>query len=427
MNVVILGNGVAGVTAALRIRKRHPDARLTLVSGESLDYYSRPALMYLYMGHMRFRDVQPHPPAFWRDHRIERVQGWVDAVDVAAQTLRFRDGRTLSYEKLLLATGSTTNKFGWPGQSLRNVQGFCNLQDLQSLEEASPGLRRAVIVGGGLIGVELAEMLLTRGIHVTFLVREPSYWSNALPAEESAMVTETVRAHGIDLRLSTELRSIEDDGTGRAGAIVTNHGERIECGFVGLTTGVKPHIDFLAGSGIPTRRGVLVDTSFRARVPNVFAAGDCAEITESAEATQGRVEQLWYTAKKHGEIAGDVIAGEVRTYSRGVWFNSAKFFDLEWQTYGDVPGADARAPSQRHLWWRHPQARIGMRVVLEGGAVHGVNALGLRQRHVVWERWIRERRPIDFVLRNLHESHFDPEFARRHDAAIAAAFREQLQ
>ena len=121
---------------------------------------------------------------------------------------------------------------------------------------------------------------------------------------------------------------------------------------------------------------------------------------------------------------GDVISGEARRYDRGVWFNSAKFYDLEWQTYGQVPPTAVRPPSRRDFWWRHPQRRIGLRIATEAGAVVGVNAMGLRQRHVIWERWIAERRALIDVLPRLSEANFDPEFFRRHEGDIARSFEE---
>jgi NADPH-dependent 2,4-dienoyl-CoA reductase/sulfur reductase-like enzyme len=424
--LVVIGNGVAGITAALRVRKKKRDWRITVVSGESDHFYSRPALMYIYMGHLRYQDTKPYEDPFWEANRIERLRGWVTSIDTRAKRLEIADRPPLPYDKLLIAVGSRYNKFGWPGQDLEGVQGLYGLQDLELLERNSVGLRQAVIVGGGLIGIELAEMLLSRNVAVVFLVREASFWDIALPGEESAMVNRTIVAHGIDLRLNTELREIVDDGRGRACAVVTSKGERIECQLVGLTAGVSPNHAVVKGSEIATGRGILVDESFRTNVPDVFAAGDCAEIVRS-EGGPGRVEQLWYTAKMHGEVVGDVIAGDERSYDRGVWFNSAKFLDLEWQTYGQVPPDARRPPEQKHLWWEHPSGRQGLRVVLENGAVVGMNTIGIRQRHRVWEEWISKRRPIDYVLAHLRTAGFDPEFSRRYERDIVARFEEALR
>ncbi|MCA9573111.1 MAG: FAD-dependent oxidoreductase, partial [Myxococcales bacterium] len=281
MHVVILGNGIAGITAARTLRKRDASVRITVVSGESDHHFSRPALMYVYMGHMRYRDTVPYEPGFWTKNRIELVRGWVVRIHADAHELEMDGGGRLAYDRLLIATGSVPNRFGWPGQDLDRVHGMYSVQDLLALERATPGIRTGVVVGGGLIGIELAEMLHSRGRHAILLVREDSYWRNVLPREESDMVNRAIRAHGIELRLSTELASIEDDGRGGAGAVQTATGDRIEAQFVGLTAGVRPNTTVVEASGIDIARGVRVDEQLRTSAPDVWAAGDCAHVHPS--------------------------------------------------------------------------------------------------------------------------------------------------
>jgi NADPH-dependent 2,4-dienoyl-CoA reductase/sulfur reductase-like enzyme len=427
VHVAILGNGIAGVTAARRLRAKRPEVQISIVSGESRHHYSRPALMYVYMGHMRYEHVKPFPDDVWEKWRLELVEGWVGAIDLAKKELVFdargNGGRPpLAFDRLVLATGSRTNKFGWPGQDLKGVQGLYGLGDLELLEENTRRCKRAVIVGGGLIGIELAEMLRSRGIAVTFLVRESSYWNNVLPAEESAMVNRVILREGVGLRLSTQLSEIVDDGQGRCCAVVTDRGERIACDFVGLTPGVSPNAELAKSAGLRVGRGVLVDESFRTSAPEIFAAGDCAEIV-AADGGANRVEQLWYTGRLQGEVLGDVLAGEERRYDRGIWFNSAKFFDLEYQTYGLV---GMSVPGERNLYWEAGDGLHAVRIVHTPQGVIGFNVMGIRYRQAVCERWIRERRPIGYVLEHLHEANFDPEFFRRCEGEIARAFRGQL-
>ena len=425
MHVAILGNGVTGVTAALRLREKRPDWRITLISGESTHHYSRPALMYVFMGHMRYQDVKPFEDSFWREKKLDLVRGWVTEVDVAAKTLRFHQGPPITWDKLLLATGSKPNRFGWPGQDLKGVQGLWGLPDLRELYENARRTRRAVIVGGGLIGIELGEMLHSRGIRVTFLIRERSYWDNVLPKLESEMVSRHIEELGFGLRRETELKAIEDDGSGRCAAVVTGAGERIECQLVGLTAGVSPNVDVVRGSAIPVGRGVLVDWSLRTRVPDVFAAGDCAELVADPARGQTRntIQQVWYTGKMQGEVAGDVLAGEERVYDPGIWFNSAKFLDLEYQTYGSV---NMNVPGERNLVWEHASEKKAVRIVYTEEGVVGFNVMGIRWRHEVCERWLAEKLPVEDVLARLGEANFDPELGRRHEHEIERSFRRQL-
>src|SRR6056297_2745648 len=231
-HIVIIGNGIAGVTAARHIRKLS-DKKITIVSVESKYFFSRTALMYVYMGHMKFEHTQPYENHFWKKNRIELAHGYVTKVNTEEKLLQIDGAPSLSYDKLIIATGSKPNKFGWPGQDFDGVQGLYSKQDLELLEENAPNnkvCKRAVIVGGGLIGIELAEMLRTRNIPVTFLVRETSFWNGVLPQGESEMINEHIREHHIDLRLGSSLKEIVPDENGRTKSVVIEETEEeIEC------------------------------------------------------------------------------------------------------------------------------------------------------------------------------------------------------
>ncbi len=399
MHVVIVGNGIAGVTAARHVRKASGQARITMVSGETLEPYARTALMYVYMGALTQRHTWLYQEPFWADNRIDRVQDWARALDPSAQRLTLGDG-TLGYDRLLLATGSRPAVPPWPGADLPGVQGLYHLVDLGAMEEATAGITQAVVVGGGLIGVELAEMLRTRDIGVTFLVREPRYLARVLAPTESALVEAEIRRHGVDLRLGTEVDRVE--GTARAQAVVTTDGERIAAAFVGVGTGVRAHVDWLQGA-VEVGRGVLVDRQLAASAPNVWAAGDCAELRDPPAGVRA-VEPIWYTARLQGATAGLAMAGRARDYAPGVYFNSAKFFDLEWQVYGacEGPGQD----------WEQSDGRRSLRLRHADGRVVGVSSLGVRMRQAVCTRWIQERWPLDRALADLGAAVFDPEFTR---------------
>lgn len=424
MRIVILGNGISGITAARFIRKQS-EQEITVVSAESDHFFSRTALMYIYMGHMQLRDTQPYEPAFWEKNRIQLRRAWIENIDFNRKQLFPSEGDPIPYDKLILAVGSVPNKFGWPGQDLDRVHGLYTLQDLSAMERASQaGIERAVIVGGGLIGIEMAEMFHSRQIPVTMLVREASYWDHVLPPEESQMVNREIREHGIDLRLETELREIQDDGQGGVAAVVTNSGERIDCQYVGLTAGVRPNIDFLKDSPLDTEKGILVDNYLRTNIPDVYAAGDCAQL-RSPRPGRKPIEAIWYTGRMMGEVVAYNICGQAIPYHPGIWFNSAKFFNIEYQVYGEV---QAQAPASHHqLYWEHPDGRRAIRIVYhaEEGRVLGFNLMGVRYRHEVCEKWIREQAPIREVLQQLPLANFDPEFYPKFEKQVIQQYNRR--
>jgi NADPH-dependent 2,4-dienoyl-CoA reductase/sulfur reductase-like enzyme len=398
-----------------------PDWRITIISGESQYHYSRPALMYIYMGHMTYQSTKPYEDDFWPRNRIDLLRAWVTEIDTDRSRLILHKQEPLEYDKLLIATGSKSNKFGWPGQDLDGVQGFYSLQDLRNLYETTERTSHAVIVGGGLIGIELAEMLHSRNIHVTFLVREASYWNNIMPKEESAMLNRIIREQGLDLKLNTSLVEIEDNGKGKVCAVRTDPEERIECQMVGLTAGVSPNIELVKDSPIETGRGVLVSEQLQTNIPNIYSAGDCAEIKTDGE--RNLIQQVWYTGKRQGKLAGEVMAGETSSYTPGIWYNSAKFLDLEYQVYGQV---NLKIPGEKNLFWEHANHKHAIRVVYTDEGVIGMNLMGLRYRHEVCESWIADKRSVNDVLDNLSEANFDPEFFQTHEAEIVPALREQI-
>lgn len=422
--IICLGNGIAGVTAARELRKRCDD-EITIVSSESDHLFSRPALMYLYMGHLRYRDTKPYEDHFWSRNRLTLRRARVEKVDSEAKGLVLDDGSQLDYDVLVVASGSKSNKFGWPGQDLRGVQGLYHLQDVEQMERNTVDVNHAVIVGGGLIGVEMAEMLHSRDIGVTFLVREPAWMSHAFPAEEADLLGQHLRSRGIDLRLSTELERIESDAQGRVRGVVTKDGKEIACQFVGLTVGVSPNIDFLRDSGLELDRGVLVDDFLRTNIPDVYAIGDCAQLREPRPGRRP-VEPLWYTGRIMGQSVARTIAGEETPYDPGIWFNSAKFFDLEWQVYGNIPAQ--RPEGIETLFWRHASGEKALRIDYrrDDQVVTGFNVLGIRYRHELCHEWLRDERTLPFVLQQLGAANFDPEFYQQHEAELLALYNERF-
>ena len=421
--IIIIGNGIAGSTAARYIRKIS-DHEITMISGETDYPFSRTALMYIYMGHMKFEHTKLYEDWFWAKNRIKTIKAWVKEIDTISKSILLENGEIISYDKLILATGSKSNKFGWPGQDLKGVQGLYHLQDLENMKTATQqGLTRAVIVGGGLIGIEMAEMFHSRHIPVTFLVREDSFWNAVLPAEESEMINKHILDNGIDLRLNEELQEIKGLDGNVSSIVCKNSGEEIDCEFVGLTVGVSPNIDIIKSSGIAINRGIVVDEYLRTSAKDVYALGDCVELSKP---NPGRrpIEAVWYTGRIMGKTIAQTICDQPTKYDPGIWFNSAKFFDIEYQVYGDIP---AKTPDHiTTLYWQHPSENKAIRINYEtaSGAVTGFNLMGIRYRHAVCEKWIADKTKIETVIENLSLANFDPEFFEEYESSFMDSYNQ---
>lgn len=427
-HVVVIGNGIAGVTAARHIRKLS-DYKITIISSETDHFFSRTALMYIYMGHMKYEHTKPYEDFFWKKNRIDLKKGYVNKVKTDSKQVVLSSNETIAYDTLIIATGSKPNKFGWPGQDLEGVQGLYSYQDLEMLEKNAPNkneCERAVIVGGGLIGIEMAEMLRTRDIPVTFLVREKSFWNSVLPAGESEMINKHIKSHHIDLRLNTNLKEIVADDKGRASAVIIEEtGEKIPCNVVGLTAGVTPNISFLKNADIAIDKGVLVNRYLETNVQDVYAIGDCAQQHE-AIGNRRPIEAVWYTGRMMGETVAQTICGNKMAYNPGHWFNSAKFLDIEYQTYGWVFSEKNKKETEMHFHWMHPDGDKCITIAYHKNShlFLGINTFGIRMRHEVFDRWLTEKKEVTFVINNLKQANFDPEFYENFETEILKAFQQ---
>ena len=420
MDYAIVGNGVAGITAALELRKRDPRAGITVISGETDYFFSRTALMYSFMGRLTRRDLEPYERGVYDAQRIQRVRGWVTDTDAQARTLKLDNGQSIAWDRLLLTTGSRPRRPQWRGldRVRSGLVNFVSMQDLEACEAVARRGHKAVVVGGGLIGIELAECLRWAGMDVTFLIREPWYWPVALNRAESDMAIEHMRRRGVNVVTGETVTAIETDEQGAVTAISTERGTRHECSALGVSIGVEPAIDWLRNVSTPPRlgRGIVVDAGFRTSLPNVFSAGDCAELELPGHPPL--VEQIWYSAKRHGALAARSMLGEPIQYAPPIFFNSSKFFEIEYTTVGRF------APGAHEFYFRYPGKDVSLRIAEQDGAVRAFNLLGSRWDHNQCEQWIEQRRSLQDVMDRLHQAQFDVEFGRLDLAPARAAFKQ---
>ena len=431
LHTVVIGNGISGITCARHLRKRSKE-EITVISSETDHFFSRTALMYIYMGHMTYEHTKPYEDYFWVKNRIALVRGRVERIQFEEKLLHFNDGSFLTYDRLVLATGGKPRKLDWPGQDLPGVQGLYSMQDLELLEQNTHApfskqkrVRNAVIVGGGLIGVELAEMLCTRDIHVTMLVREDRFWGNVLSREEAELVHRALHLHGVKLILNDELVQIEAGADGRVGSILTKEGRRLSCEFVGLTVGVEPNVDFLRNTELELARGIKVDCSFRTNIKDVFAIGDCAEFSDPPQGVKA-LNQVWYTGRIMGETLAQVLAGDEVDYCPGPWFNSAKFFNLEYQTYGEV--IPIEKPGISSFVWRESSAQRLIKVSFHPNdfKILGISSLGIRIRHDKFDQMLSSGAVVMEVFKNWDLLVFDPEFTSNFCRELCSAWNKSF-
>ena len=374
MRYVILGNGIAGITAAQHLRRFDAASQITLLTNEPSPAYSRPGIMYYMMGRLKEWDLQVLRPDDYRRLNLTLTYETAVRISPSADTLELASGASLAFDRLLLATGSLPRLISEPGSTLAGLHHMITLTDVKGILRDTRKGMRAVVIGGGLLGAELAEVWRHFGLPVTMLVREPWYFPRGLSEPQGRIVEQAIRLHGCDLFLNEEVANFT--GETRVTGVVTKSGKTIPADIVGITVGVEPNLALARDSGLAVNRGVLVDGLLRTSRPNIFAAGDCAEIAV-AETRPGMVEQLWYSAMRQGEQAARVMCGDLRPYDAGIFYNSAAFFD-RYYLYLGASRSDGDGQQEETIISRN--GRAARRFIHRDGLLTGISAVGTRDR-----------------------------------------------
>ncbi|HEV2579249.1 MAG TPA: FAD-dependent oxidoreductase, partial [Ktedonobacteraceae bacterium] len=309
---IIIGNGIAGITAAETLRNEDAAAEITVIGEHPMPVYTRPALKDFLAGRSSEEDLYARRRSFFADHRLHFVFDRAVSVEVDAHSVQLRSGRHMSYDRLLLATGARARRLSCPGCDLAGVVALRTLADFQSARQSLEAARSVVVVGAGPVALETVEILHHRGYQVTHLLRGRRLWPEVLDMTASNLVLQQERREGIDVRAEEEVMEI----VGRQGGVVgviTRSGARIACDLVITAIGSEPVIDFIQASGIACARGVKADHAMRTAAPDIFAAGDVAEVIDPITG-QPRCISQWYPAIQQGRTAAYAMLGHLVTH-----------------------------------------------------------------------------------------------------------------
>lgn len=404
MQYVIIGNGVAGVKAALTLRSFDPGCSIHVISRETEFFYSRTALMYIAMRDMRLEDTEPYEQVAYRNLNIEHSLGVVEHIAIDDKQVLLEDGHRIAYDKLLLATGAVPAMHGWPGSDLKGVATFISFQDMLEVCGLLRQAKKGVVVGAGLIGVELAEVFRHYGLDVHFLMRGEHFWPRELSPEEGTLVMSHLRTKGVVIETGAELERIDGE-QGRVQAAVTSDGRRFSCQAVGIAAGVVPNTTMSEASGIPCGKGILTNWNLETRIPDIYAAGDCVEI----ETEQGAnfVRTIWYSARDMGVVAAQNMTGRETLYQPGSWYNSAKFFDLEYTAAGQN---HAVREGEQDTMLYDKKRTLSVRITHNRAQVLGFSMVGGRWDHQRLLQFIAEGCTMDQFIERRRQAWFAPEF-----------------
>ena len=339
--IVVVGGGQAGGQAVDSLRREGFDGEVLLVTAEDQPPYQRPPLSKDYLaGRTGLDRVLLRPAEFYAESSIELLTGTRAAsIDPCAHRVELATGRTLDYDRLLLATGSRVRRLdGMPGAHLEGVLYLRTVEDSDRIRAAMDSAERLVVVGGGYIGLEVASVAVEAGLAVTVVETLPRLLSRVATSELAAYYAELHRGRGVDLRLGSAVAGFRDDGSGAVGSVALADGSEIAANLVVAGIGIEPVTDLARAAGIDCENGIAVDSSCRTSAPDVFAAGDCTSHPNAFFGRRVRLESV-PNAMDQGRVAAAAMLGADRVYESEPWFWSDQH-GVRLQMAGLSEGAD---------------------------------------------------------------------------------------
>lgn len=385
MRHVIIGNGPAGVIAAETLRASRPADEIVLVGDEPEPPYSRMAIPYLLIGNIAEAGTYLRKDS---DHfsglRIDLRHGAAQAVDTQARTVTLSDGTSLAWDRLLLATGSSPAAAPIPGIDSPGVLSCWTLADARRIADSVKPGARVLQLGAGFIGCIIMEAIAARGAELTVVEMGDRVVPRMMPPGASALIQRWCERKGVRILTGTRATRIDRGPDGLH--VQLEHGEHLDVDVVISATGVRPNIGFLAGSGIATQTGILVDDHMRTSAADVYAAGDCVEAVEFAT-TRRFVNAIQLNAADQARIAALNMCGEAPRFQGALAINVLDTFGLVSASFGQwqgVPGGE-RTELVDEGSFRY------LRLEFDGDILAGATSLGLTEHVGVLRGLIQSR------------------------------------
>jgi NAD(P)H-nitrite reductase large subunit len=343
MKYVVIGSGVAGIAAIEAIRSIHPSStrggdgggvEIDLVGDDPHGFYSRPGLAYYLTGELHDKALYPRTADDYRRMNFRYVKGRVVRIQRELRSLELDNQTHLPYDKLLIAAGAQALPLEVPGAHLEGVLKLDHMQDAKRILKHARRGRTAVVVGGGITALELAEGLRARGMRVHYLLRGDRYWSNVLDEQESNIVEHRLQEEGVTLHYHAGISEVTGKN-GRVNGVSLLNGQAIKCDLVAYAIGIRPRVELAQGAGLAVDRGILVNEFLQTNDPDIYAAGDVAQAYDPASG-RSILDSLWNPARQQGTIAGLNMAGKRTAYIKSAPFNVTRLAGLTTTIIGTV-------------------------------------------------------------------------------------------
>lgn len=361
MRYVIVGSGVAGIAAIEAIRSVDRAGEVVMVSDDPHGFYSRPGLAYYLTGELHDKALFPRTADDYRRMNFRYVKGRVKNILREEHVVELDGQAPLPYDRLLIAVGAQAAPLKAPGVEFDGVLKLDHMEDAKRILKHARRGKTAVVVGGGITALELTEGLVARGVKVHYLLRGDRYWSNVLDEQESRIVEYRLEEEGVKLHHHAEVVEVTGRRNRVAGVRLLD-GRSLKCDLVAYAIGISPRSGLAKQAGLAVERGILVNEYLQTNDPDIFAAGDVAQVYDPASG-RSVLDSLWGPARQQGYAAGLNMAGRQTAYVKSVPFNVTRLAGLTTTIIGTVGrGRDddlvgiARGDSE--TWRQLPEAIV---------------------------------------------------------------------
>lgn len=412
MRYVIIGSGVTGIAAIEAIRSLDKTGEIVMIGDDPHGFYSRPGLAYYLTGELHDKALFPRTADDYRRMNFRYVKGRVKNILREEHVVELDGQAPLSYDRLLIAVGAQAVPLKVPGAEFDGVLKLDHMEDAKRILKHARGGKTAVVVGGGITALELTEGLVARGVKVHYLLRGDRYWSNVLDEQESRIVEHRLQMEGVKLHYHTEVVEVTGKRNRVAGVRLLD-GRSLKCDLLAYAIGISPRTGLAQQAGLAIDRGILVNEFLQTNDPDIFAAGDAAQVYDPASG-RSVLDSLWGPARQQGYAAGLNMAGRQTAYVKSVPFNVTRLAGLTTTIIGMVGrGRDddlvgiARGDSE--TWRQLPEALVAqtgfdvnrLRLLIGGKTLLGAVVMGDQKLSFPLEKIISEKVDISPIRERL--------------------------
>jgi NAD(P)H-nitrite reductase large subunit len=404
---LIIGNSAGGIGAAEAIRQVDKEGALTIVSEEPYPAYSRPLISKYLMGECTLEGILFRPLDFYDQNNIILLPGKkVTHLGLDHQTARLEDGEQIAWEKLLLAVGGKPIFPRIKGSDKRGVFTFTNLDDAKAVDGFLDNARKAVVIGGGLIGISVTEALMKRGADVIVVEMKERILNTILDQQASLMAEEVLKQAGVEIIAGQTV--IEINGRETVEGVTLDNGDAMLCDLVLVAIGVSPRPELALDAKLEIDRGMVVDHHMATNHPDVYACGDAAEAYDFVYG-ENRLTPIWSNAYVGGKIAGFNMAGVATEYPGGTAMNSLNYFGIDITSAGmpTAPNDDGYEVISRQ------ESSTYQKVILKDNFVVGMISVGNIEKSGIIFGLMRDRVNVESFKQSLLDDDFGLAFFPR--------------